>query len=313
MKNFHIQWHITEICNFNCLHCYKEPQRKELNFEELKVIADRLEKFINVNKYTLTVSLTGGEPFLKPEVYDLAEYIEKFSSLKKINFITNGSIIPNVRLKKLSKLGILYVSLENMNKELNDKIRGRGSFEIVFNNLNKLCKEFNVGIMTTLMNINIDDLTKNLYSFVQHLFSIGIKEIIFERFVSVGKASGLKNEVLSKQKILEFYFKLAETFNIDFEELKKYPAVKIVNKEKIFNPENLEIYGAECIFGKDGFAILSDGSVYPCRRFSYEIGNFLTSENFCFNIDKLNLLKKNFLPNDNEIFYCYATSRIMVN
>ncbi|MFN3551308.1 MAG: radical SAM protein [Endomicrobiia bacterium] len=313
MKNFHIQWHITEICNFKCLHCYKEPYRKELYFEELKIIADRLNEFINTNRYTLTISFTGGEPFLKPEVYDIAEYVDKFSSTTKINFITNGSIIPDIfRLKNLSKLGIIYVSLESIDEKINDKIRGKGSFNIVFNNLYRLSNNFTVGIMTTLMNTNIEDLTENLDFFVEKLFLLGIKEIIFERFIPVGEAKKLKNEVVDLKKILRFYSKLAETFCVDFDELKKYPAIKLVNKERIFKFNNLEVYAAKCIFAEDGFAILCDGGVYPCRRFDFEIGNFLNEKNFYFNIDKLNLLKSKFIKND-EIFCCYATEKSLEN
>ncbi len=313
MKNFHIQWHITEICNFKCLHCYKEPYRKELDFKELKVVANRLNEFINNYGYNLTISLTGGEPFLKPEIYDIAEYIDKFPSIVKINFITNGSIIPDVfRLKNLSKLGIIYISLESIDEKINDKIRGEGSFNIVFKNLHKLSNNFNVGIMTTLLNTNIEEITTNLKFFVEKLFLIGIKEIVFERFVALGEAKNLKNEVVDKDNILRFYSQLAELFNVEFEELKKYPAIKIVNRKNFFEFNNLEIYGAKCILGRDGFAVLCDGSIYPCRRFDFEIGNFLVEKKLFFSKDKLNLLKKNFVRND-DIFCCYALQKSLKN
>jgi AdoMet-dependent heme synthase len=35
------------------------------------------------------------------------------------------------------------------------------------------------------------------------------------------------------------------------------------------------LYGAECIVGKDGMALLPDGTVFPCRRLNIPIGNLL--------------------------------------
>jgi radical SAM protein with 4Fe4S-binding SPASM domain len=35
----------------------------------------------------------------------------------------------------------------------------------------------------------------------------------------------------------------------------------------------MELFGAPCIVGKDGIALMPDGTVYPCRRFPLKIGN----------------------------------------
>jgi MoaA/NifB/PqqE/SkfB family radical SAM enzyme len=82
--------------------------------------------------------------------------------------------------------------------------------------------------------------------------------------------------------------------------LKFYPAVKIVNIEGM-----KEVFGAECIFGKDGFAILCDGTVYPCRRFDFSIGNLLDKN---FSLDILGDLRLKFHPKK-DIFCCYAMDK----
>jgi len=301
MKEFYVQWHITEICNFDCFHCYKESYRKELSFDSLKIAADMLEKISEEKNCVFTISLTGGEPFLKPEVYDLAEYLDKKIFIKKLNFITNGSIIPEERLKNLSKLSTIYISLESIEPKINDKIRGDKSTNLVFENLEYFVKNLNVGVMTTLMNSNINDLIENLDKFVEKLFFLGVKEIIFERFIPVGKAKKLKNEVVEKEKIFDFYLRISKIFDVNFEMLKLYPAIKIVNRDG----NAKEVFGAECIFGKDGFAILCDGTVYPCRRFDLSIGNLL-DENF--SLDILEDLRLKFHPKK-DIFCCYAMDK----
>jgi MoaA/NifB/PqqE/SkfB family radical SAM enzyme len=307
-QSFHIQWHITEICNFDCIHCYKEPFRKELGIEQLKLVADRIIEFMDKNNLELTISIAGGEPFLKPEVYDIAEYVDKFDCVKEINFITNGSIIPEEKkLKFLSKLNKIYISLESVEPKINDFIRGEGSFETVFSNLKYFCKTYNVGIMTTLMSCNIENLISNFETFLEELFSLGVKEIVFERFIPVGKAKSLKNFVVPQEKILKFYSKIAEMLELEYEELKNFPAVKIVNNEDPM------VYVADCICGSNGCAVLPDGSLYPCRRFTKEVGNlvFKKMQDF-YPLDKkffkhidLSLFKEN--------FSCYAMTKALQN
>ncbi len=301
-QSFHIQWHITEKCNFNCVHCYKEPFRKDLSFEQLKIIADRIKEFVEERNYSLTISITGGEPFLKQEVYELVSYIDKFSCVEEINFITNGSIIPDEKkLKSLSKFNKIYISLESVDPQINDIIRGKGSFEKVFSNLKHFCQVYDTAIMTTLMNFNIDNLISTFDAFLEKLFSINVKEIIFERFIPVGRAKTLKEQVVNKEKILEFYSVVAEKLDIDFDEIKNYPALKIVNTEQI------EVCVAECVCGTNGCAVLSDGGIYPCRRFTKEIGNLINKKmrdfypldkKFFEQIENSSLFKEN--------FSCYA-------
>ncbi len=303
-QSFHIQWHITEKCNFNCVHCYKEPFRKDLSFEQLKIVADRIKEFVEEKNYSLTISITGGEPFLKQEVYELVSYIDKFSCVVGINFITNGSIIPDEKkLKSLSKFNKIYISLESIDPQINDIIRGKGSFEKVFSNLKHFCQVYDTAVMTTLMNFNIHNLISTFDVFLEKLFSINVKEIIFERFVPVGKAKNLKEQVVNKEKILKFYSVIAEKLKVDFDILKNYPAVKIVRDNSFF-----DVFVADCICGENGCAILADGSVYPCRRFALEVGNLLKEkmQNF-YPLKKkkfFNKIKHSILFKEN--FSCYA-------
>lgn len=305
MKEFHIQWHITELCNLKCIHCYGEPWREEPNIEQLKLVINKIVDFVSELKYEeLVVTITGGEPFMKPEFYELIGYIDKnerFNIIKKINIITNGTILPKESLQKIKKLNMIYISLESLQREINDKIRGEGSLNKVLGNLDYFVKDYNIGIMTTLMKYNIKHLTNNLYQFIEKLFKFGVKEILFERFVPAGKAK-LDKENIGVEEILTFYRKVAEVFELSYNDLKKYPALKFVN-----NPDGIRIYGAECVVGKFGFAVLCDGTVYPCRRFEKETFNFFKDNNY---IEKfLNFTKSLKVFNKQEFknYYCFAT------
>lgn len=308
MEKFHIQWHITELCNLKCVHCYGEPWRKELNIEKLKLVINKIVDFVSELKYgEIVLTITGGEPFIKPEFYELISYIdrnERFDIIKRINIITNGTILPKVVIKEIKKLNMIYVSLESLQAEVNDKIRGKGSLNRVLRNLDFFIKDYNIGIMTTLMKDNIENLTNNIYQFIKKLFDFGAKEILFERFIPAGKAK-LDKENISVEEVLTFYQKIAEVFELCYDELKKYPALKFVN-----STDGVEIYGAECVVGKFGFAVLCDGAVYPCRRFEREIFNFLESNDY---IDRFSNFIKSlefFNKQESKNYYCFATENL---
>ncbi len=69
-NSFHLQWHITNKCNFRCKHCYIEKDVKELSTRQLFLILDQYIDLIKIweldkkNKVR-KLSITGGEPLLE--------------------------------------------------------------------------------------------------------------------------------------------------------------------------------------------------------------------------------------------------------
>lgn len=311
MKDFHIQWHITEKCNLNCLHCYKEPNRIELPLFKLKALMKNIAKFLGDKNTNLFLTITGGEPFLVLHIYELLYFLNQNEIVKRINIITNGTVLPKENLKEISKLGIIYISIESLNPEINDKIRGKGTLKKVLSNIEYFVKEYNnVGIMTTLMKTNFFDLKENFETFVSDIFKLKIKEIIFERFIPAGNSKNLKSEMLTSKEIFDFYYKISSCFNLELRQLQKYPAIKLVNNSvEYFDIKKISVYGAKCIFGKDGLAILCDGTIYPCRRFDKAVGNFLDFKGTISSFSKkIKIISKNFKNSKtNNCFLCYAS------
>jgi MoaA/NifB/PqqE/SkfB family radical SAM enzyme len=156
----------------------------------------------------LILTLTGGEPFLKEEIYDLVEYVNNFLEVKYLNFISNGTVLPKKNLFEIKKVFKYYISLESCEEFDNDQIRGKGVLKKVLENIKVLQSiGYKIGIMTTLLNSNIKGLINNFDKLNSFLKEYKISEIIFERFVPVGRAKDLKSEVVDNDKILNFFFK----------------------------------------------------------------------------------------------------------
>lgn len=95
---------LSPVCNFDCRMCYvrKSPEevkchnRKMLNLEQWKKIADQAE-----NAGMLYLLLTGGEPFLWPDFWELYMYLSKKGFLISIN--SNGSLIDEGVIEQLKE------------------------------------------------------------------------------------------------------------------------------------------------------------------------------------------------------------------
>ena len=60
---FYFQWHITERCNLQCIHCYQESNNRqaELSLVQLKKIADEITVALKKWKKRGRIALSGGD------------------------------------------------------------------------------------------------------------------------------------------------------------------------------------------------------------------------------------------------------------
>src|SRR4030066_2585064 len=94
-EQFHIQWHITNLCNLRCTHCYQDDfsREKDLDWTGLKRVSDNLLTTIKEWDQPACIHLTGGEPLLKPELFSLLDDLDQQSMVEELGIITNGLLI----------------------------------------------------------------------------------------------------------------------------------------------------------------------------------------------------------------------------
>lgn len=276
-KQFYIQWHITNLCNLRCKHCYQDDfsKRSDIDGSGLKKVSDNVLSTLKEWGKTACIHLTGGEPLLKPELFPLLNDLERQSMVEELGIITNGLLIDHDlirRLSEFSKLKKIKVSLDGADIETNDSIRQKGTFEKVMQNLSLIKKEkrFEVFLMFTVMKKNF----KGLPSLFRLCQDLGIDGLIIERFIPLGRGKGIMNEVLSQEEWREMIGMLLDFFPTEGEEqpFLPYQAFQIS-----FNVEEPELLGAPCVVGVDGLCIMPEGDVLPCRRFPISIGNLLAT------------------------------------
>lgn len=259
------QWHITDLCNYRCKHCYQEDfsSGNDLPIQEIKRILENLgDQFERIY-----INITGGEPFLKRDFFEIMEIISNCEFVQGFNIITNGILLTQEKieiLKKYPKLEGIKISIEGIKS--NDLIRGRESLNIVRENIEKIDGIKKI-IMWTAGGYNYREI-EDVFEFAKK-YANGL---IIERFVPLGNGLKLKEHYLKKEEwraIVEF---IKEHFLIeDLRELTKFRAFYI-------DFENEEVSGALCEIGNT-FALMPDGTIYPCRRLPIKIGNALWTKN----------------------------------
>lgn len=271
---FHIQWHITNLCNLRCKHCYQDDFSKssDLDWEGLKKVSNNILTTIGEWGKTACIHLTGGEPLLKPELFSLLNNLDQQPLVNELGIITNGLFIDQElvrRFSAFSKLRKIKVSLDGVNKKTNDSIRSTGIFNKVMENLSLIKAEgrFETILMFTIMKRNFRDLL-SLISLCQNL---GINGLIIERFIPWGRGRNYIDQVLDKKEWKELIEIFKNFFLIEeVDSFSSYQAFQIN-----FNSEEPELMGAPCVIGVDGLCIMPGGDVFPCRRFPISIGNLL--------------------------------------
>lgn len=152
-----IYLYITGSCNLNCRHCWIEPTfgakiKKYLPWTTLRPI------FEEGRTLGLTsVKITGGEPFLHPEMNDMLYALHEMGLALRME--TNGTLIGPNEAKALKDTGTWFsISIDGATAELHDDLRGvQGSFKRTLKGIECVRNEgLNFQIITCLHRNNRD-------------------------------------------------------------------------------------------------------------------------------------------------------------
>jgi heme b synthase len=117
-----IAWEITRSCNLSCLHCRASSERGpypgELHPEESLRLIDQIASFSRP-----VVILTGGEPLLRKDVFDLARYGTE-RGLRMV-IAPNGTLLDPEKAHLLKSSGIqrVSISLDGASAQSHDAFR----------------------------------------------------------------------------------------------------------------------------------------------------------------------------------------------
>ncbi len=150
-----LTWELTYACNLSCVHCLSSSGRRdprELSTDECKAVIDELERM-----QVFYVNIGGGEPTVRPDFWELVDYAT--SHHVGVKFSTNGvRITPEVaRRLAASDYVDVQISLDGATPEVNDAVRGQGSYDTALRAMRHLAdagfKGFKLSVVVTRHNV----------------------------------------------------------------------------------------------------------------------------------------------------------------
>jgi len=188
-----VVWNITRRCNLRCIHCYSNS--RDISFAGELTTGEGKNVLKDLAQCGSPVILfSGGEPLLRPDLADLAEYAVDQGLRAVIS--TNGTLITKTIAGKLQKIGLSYIgiSLDGTEKTHDAFRRTKGAYAAALTGIRN-CRDagIKVGIRFTVSRHNVQDVA----AMFDLLAEEEIERLCFYHLVYSGRGLELKNEDLT--------------------------------------------------------------------------------------------------------------------
>ncbi len=150
-----LTWELTYACNLACVHCLSSSGRRdprELSTAQCRALIDEMERM-----QVFYVNIGGGEPTVRPDFWDLVGYAT--SHHVGVKFSTNGVKITPAIARRLAASDYVdvQISLDGATAEVNDAVRGAGSYATALRAIRNLAdagfRGFKISVVVTRHNI----------------------------------------------------------------------------------------------------------------------------------------------------------------
>ena len=144
-----LTWELTYACNLSCVHCLSSSGRRdpgELTTDQARAVIDELQRM-----QVFYVNIGGGEPTVRPDFWELVDYATAHDV--GVKFSTNGlKITPAVAARLADSDYVdVQISLDGATAEVNDAVRGRGSYAMALNAMENLAAAGFVGFKLSVV------------------------------------------------------------------------------------------------------------------------------------------------------------------
>ena len=150
-----LTWELTWACNLSCIHCLSSSGRRdpdELTTAEAVALIDEFAEM-----QVFYINMGGGEPTIRGDFFELLEHA--VSRRVGVKFSTNGTRIDSRRARRLAAMDYIdvQVSLDGADADVNDAVRGVGSFDAAVRAMHELSEAgfegFKLSVVVTRENV----------------------------------------------------------------------------------------------------------------------------------------------------------------
>jgi radical SAM protein with 4Fe4S-binding SPASM domain len=274
----HPVWEVTSACNLRCIHCHAtsgKPDPQELSTDDGKRLIDQIAEIEGFR----TLIYTGGEPLVRPDIFELLRYSKEAGFANII--ATNGTLIDEEMAWKLKACGVVCnaISIDAADPGIHDFVRNKqGTFDLAMRAIEATKKAgILLQINTTAMEYNMSNLA-DLIDFVdQQDASI----MLMYQLVAVGRGEKIKNAALKKtanQDLNELISEKQKNARTIIEPVAGPQYWPYILEKKGFHKSSLGLKLAGKVFhgcaaGRGFLYIKANGDVWPCPFVELTAGN----------------------------------------
>lgn len=254
-------WVVTECCSKRCRYCYKDATfigdgpatDLALGFERMRQL---LAEAADIGVGSLVLS--GGEPFLRPDLIDLISVAVELGI--EVIPITKARLVGET-MERLAATGLerLHVSLDSHRPEMVDFLTGvDGAFDDITATLGAAAEH---GVRAVLRPVLTSFNVRHLVELVELADGLGVREYIIDIY---GESCGRHEDVFYISD--EDYRWLRDARD---ELAERYPDAGLelkFEKPEIFDKVGV---GRGCVEGAKGLTFLPDGRVTKCEHWRF--------------------------------------------
>lgn len=246
-----VQVELTEACNLKCRFCYNS-QNPRFNKNALEML-ERLADY-----GVMQVTLTGGEPLLHPDFFDiLAKATELFPN---VMILSNGTLMDEKTVAHIHEYNVLSVSISvHGDKDMHEFLTGvPGSYDRSIGALREFLRRDRIPVASNFV-LNAANMGQ-LSSTIGRLGDIGLDFMTITRFIPVGIGKGARelslsqNELIQSLRVIHEHLRLNIPPHIEVAEATPFCAV----------PSELRYLANTCSYGYDRFYLDVDGNLMVC-------------------------------------------------
>ncbi|MDF0591126.1 radical SAM/SPASM domain-containing protein [Candidatus Methanocrinis natronophilus] len=262
-----IAWEVTGACNLTCEYCRASatpsPADGELSTKEALAFIDE------VAPRRPMLILSGGEPLLRRDIFDIARYATGRGV--RVSLATNGTLLTPETVERIRGAGIIRVSisLDGPDPEIHDLARGEGSFDLAMGGIENLRGrvDFQINMTVTKENLSLVGATMDLAE--------ELGAVAFHIFFLVPTGRGREEELVDPGEQDEILRQVARDSRNRKMEVKVTcaPQYGRIIREVLAASERRGVMGSACLAGTNFVFVSRTGDVSPCGYLPIVAGN----------------------------------------
>lgn len=292
---------VTSRCNARCVFCHywKQVEDKEAKKSELTI--DEIEKFVKNYGDIVKLEISGGEPFLREDLYEIIYLFEKYTCTKIVDIPTNGIATTKIveqteKMLKRDSNTVLEIQISfDGDREIHDRVKNvNGAFDKLVTTYRELVLLRNK-YKNLKIKLNLVYFSENKQKILELLEFVD-KEMDVDRFAITYPHGRAKEIDIYKDignyreycKLSDYIYKNSRIKDKSDLHTLLFRAIKHIQDKEFYKIMEEKSLGRYCYATKKMIVIDETGNVYPCevkwdslgnlRNTTYNISEILSSE-----------------------------------